>query len=279
MGILESFFSSFSSKVQEKATHYDVPEKELLRIDRMEGTVFESYCARLFIDSGYFGKCTVEKTKSSGDFGVDILIKCSDGTKWAIQCKRYSNNLGIGPVQEVYAGMSRYGALKAAVITNSHFTKNAIELAANTGVKLYDRENLKTIINTCRKNELSNLQATNSAIIAPKERLYYQDLPHVPYIDGMKEYVFMFALDLDQIALDTLRDDEVIVLHSEPFEKEEDAKHFAAAFSKKNYAESRVVEIRDTGYGRFTVIGYPHFYSVRSNYRPEEDFFEFANWA
>lgn len=126
---------------------------ELERIDNMNGLEFENYTARLLRQLGY---TNVEVTKSSGDFGVDIVAH-NGGEKCVIQCKRYSKNLGIKPIQEVYSGKEYYKATTAIVISNSYYTESAHNLARELGVRLYDRNSLKEmIIMANRLNESSN---------------------------------------------------------------------------------------------------------------------------
>lgn len=103
-------------------------------IDGMEGHEFEHWCADLLKKSG-FNK--VEVTPASNDQGVDILAD-KDGIKYAFQCKNYSTPLGNTPVQEVGAGKVYYKCHVGVVMTNSTFTKGAIELAKATGVLLWD---------------------------------------------------------------------------------------------------------------------------------------------
>lgn len=105
-------------------------------IDRMTGEEFEQWSAQLLSDLGY--KC-VTLTKSSGDQGVDILAAYGD-VRYAIQCKRYSSNVGNSPVQEVAAGMKFYGCNVGVVLTNQHFTTGARELADSIGICLWDRD-------------------------------------------------------------------------------------------------------------------------------------------
>ena len=63
-----------------------------------------------------------------------------------VQCKRYSKSLGNKPVQEVFYGKSIYKADKAAVMTNSHFTQQAVDGARVVGVELWDEKELKRMI-------------------------------------------------------------------------------------------------------------------------------------
>ena len=114
------------------------------RIDKMKGRDFEVFVAGLMRDLGYQ---RVKVTPASGDQGVDV-IAVKDGKKYAIQCKRYANNLGNKPIQEVNAGKTIYGCDVAAVITNSYFTEGGKEAAQALGVLLWDRDELRKMI-TC----------------------------------------------------------------------------------------------------------------------------------
>lgn len=120
------------------------PESELSIIDQMEGYVFEHWCADALEHIGF---THVEITPSSGDHGVDVLAQ-KDGIKYAIQCKRYSSDLGNTPVQEVHAGKDMYRCHVGVVITNQHFTAGAQKLADVTGTLLWDRD---WIINYLKK--------------------------------------------------------------------------------------------------------------------------------
>ena len=70
----------------------------------------------------------IEVTKSSGDQGVDI-IAYKHRKKYGIQCKYYTYPVGNKAVQEAYAGANFYDCDKVIVMTNTTFTRSAIELA------------------------------------------------------------------------------------------------------------------------------------------------------
>jgi Predicted endonuclease distantly related to archaeal Holliday junction resolvase and Mrr-like restriction enzymes len=72
------------------------------------------------------------------DFGGDIIAYGLLG-KIVVQCKCYSGKVGVKAVQEVCAAKLYYGASRAAVATNSEFTKAAKELAHRCGVRLWER--------------------------------------------------------------------------------------------------------------------------------------------
>lgn len=112
-------------------------EKTILeRIDEMDGTEFERFCAELLDDFGYQ---QIHMTKSTGDQGVDITA-IKGGLRYAFQCKRYSSKIGNAAVQQVNTGKMLYSCQKAVVITNNYFTAGAKKAAAAVGVELWDRD-------------------------------------------------------------------------------------------------------------------------------------------
>lgn len=113
-------------------------EFEIKNLQRLDGWQFEKYCANLFRKLGY----SVRTTKGSGDFGADLILNDSI----SVQCKLYSNPVGLHALQEVYSSMARYKTTKSCVITNSTFTKQAIEYAHDANIELIDYKALKSII-------------------------------------------------------------------------------------------------------------------------------------
>ena len=102
--------------------------------NNMNGLAYEKYVADRLESMGYK---RVNVTKSSGDFGADILA-FRDGKQYCIQCKRYSKPVGLHAIQEVYSAKSFYSRDIAMVITTSQFTKAAKEFAEKTGVVLIE---------------------------------------------------------------------------------------------------------------------------------------------
>jgi restriction endonuclease Mrr len=115
------------------------------RIDYMSGIEFERFMADVFTKKGY----TAHTTRASGDQGVDLLLNV-DGRKIAVQLKRYTAPVGNAAVQAAFAGMIYYKAQEAWVITTSSFTKSAIALAKNTGVRLIARNELENWLSDLR---------------------------------------------------------------------------------------------------------------------------------
>lgn len=115
---------------------------DMSRIDAMEGHEFEHFIATLLRKLGYEN---VEVTRGSGDQGVDVLAE-KEGVRYAVQCKCYSSDLGNTPVQEVNTGRVIYHCHVGVVVTNRYFTQGAKEAAKATGVLLWDRSKLMTLI-------------------------------------------------------------------------------------------------------------------------------------
>lgn len=105
-------------------------------VPAMPGEFYEYYVANLLGERGY---SHLDVTPKSGDFGADIIATAPDGAKVCVQCKRYTNAVGLEAVQEVAAARTYYGCTKAIVATNSTFTPAAKELAKKTGVELWER--------------------------------------------------------------------------------------------------------------------------------------------
>lgn len=103
-------------------------------IDGMTGQEFEKTIAGLFERKGY----DVEITKGSGDQGIDIIARRA-GKCIGIQAKCYTGTVGNHAIMEAVGGMKYYDCDSCMVVTNSTFTKSALELARVNAVELWDR--------------------------------------------------------------------------------------------------------------------------------------------
>ena len=109
----------------------------LSSIDAMDGTQFEEFLAVLFVHLGY----RVQHVGMSHDFGADLVLT-SSRKRIVVQAKRYSGNVGIGAVQEALGAVQYYRGTRGMVVASSGFTESARELAAKSGVELWDRQRL-----------------------------------------------------------------------------------------------------------------------------------------
>lgn len=128
---------------------YGGVDSELLNVDLMDGHEFEEWCASLLLKIGFQ---KAEVTPASNDNGVDI-IAVKDDVRYAIQCKRYSSDLGNTPVQEVHAGKSIYSCHIGAVMTNRYFTPGGKLTAESTGTLLWDRDWIRSKLSIVNNKE------------------------------------------------------------------------------------------------------------------------------
>ena len=96
-----------------------------------DGLEFENWVAVQLEKFGW----KAYKSPSSGDQGIDVIGEY-DGISLGIQCKLYSDPVGNKAVQECLSGKYYYELNFASVLTNSTYTKSAIELANKTDVQL-----------------------------------------------------------------------------------------------------------------------------------------------
>lgn len=110
-------------------------DNNIFRVDKMTGQDFELFLQAHFTKKKYI----VKHVGKSGDYGADLILR--KGTrKTVVQAKRYEKNVGVRAIQEVIAAREYYHCKDAIVVTNSHFTKSAKEMARKCNVKLMDRE-------------------------------------------------------------------------------------------------------------------------------------------
>ena len=127
----------------------DTMQDQIKNFDYMDGYEFETFCSDILVKLGY---TNVTVTQSSADQGIDVLAE-KDGVRFAIQCKHYSGTVGNKAVQEAYAGCKFYDCHVPVVMTNSHFTDSAKQLAEKNNVLLWDRDVLLSYIEKRNNND------------------------------------------------------------------------------------------------------------------------------
>lgn len=94
---------------------------------------FEHHVADTYQALGY----AVTVTPRIGDQGIDVIAERSD-ERLGLQCKRTTETVSNGAVQEAYAGKAYHRCTSAAVISLGGFTASARALAVSTGIALID---------------------------------------------------------------------------------------------------------------------------------------------
>ncbi len=136
--ILVIFIKSLAAKFR----RFWIMHVSLQKVDRMTGKEFESFLKVYFESLG----CTVTTTKASNDYGADLILGYK-GRTIAVQAKRYQHTIGVKAVQEVIGSMAYYETDMGLVVTNSNYSKNAVELAFANDVILWDRDVLVRMMN------------------------------------------------------------------------------------------------------------------------------------
>jgi len=107
------------------------------------GLQFEQFLEQVFLENGY----DVSLTGQTGDQGVDLIVSMN-GRRIAIQAKGYpGSTVGNSAIQEVHAGMTHHRCQFSVVVTNSRFTKSAVNLANSVNCRLIDGSQISALIN------------------------------------------------------------------------------------------------------------------------------------
>lgn len=104
---------------------------------KSNGESYELHCMRKMRRRLWLFVRQCGKTNHA-DFGGDITARGFLFTKIVVQCKCYNKPVGVKAVMEVNAARRYYHASRAAVATNSVFTKQAKELAKKCNVSLWE---------------------------------------------------------------------------------------------------------------------------------------------
>lgn len=115
-------------------------KSSLCQIDKMTGVEFENYLRAYFEAQGY----AVMMTPVTNDYGADLILR-GKSEKIAVQAKCYAGKVGNKAIQEINTALKHYKADRGIVVTNSYFTRNAVVLAEENGVELWDRDKISNI--------------------------------------------------------------------------------------------------------------------------------------
>jgi HJR/Mrr/RecB family endonuclease len=112
------------------------------KIDELSGVEFENLLQDKFAAMGF----KVESTPTTGDFGADLILENSEGSRIIVQCKRFKSKVNLKAVQEVVGAMGHYAGDYGVVITNSSFLNSAIKLAESHDIELWDGDKLVSFL-------------------------------------------------------------------------------------------------------------------------------------
>lgn len=113
-------------------------EQEIDKIMKMSDRDFEYYVAGLFENMGY----SVRVTQQTRDGGADIIATKGHPVPFTmlIECKHWSNNVGVSVVRSLYGVQMAKKANKSILVTSSRFTPDARRFAET-------QENMMSLMN------------------------------------------------------------------------------------------------------------------------------------
>jgi restriction system protein len=116
-------------------------DPQFSELDAMDPFAFELAVVDLLQVLGFED---VERLGAAGN-GARILAT-EDGERIGVQVRRQSSAVGAGAVRELVDGMKEHDCSRGLVITNSFFSRQAIERAQASGIELWDRRALADFV-------------------------------------------------------------------------------------------------------------------------------------
>jgi hypothetical protein len=111
---------------------------------------FEEMVAELYRAMGHQAK----RTGTSGDHGVDVVVKTKNGEKWVVQCKRWRKPAGESIVRDFYGTMQHEKAAQGAIIATSGFSQAAMEWAKGKPLYLYNGNDFLKLWEKVKKQQI-----------------------------------------------------------------------------------------------------------------------------
>ena len=171
-------FILFAWRVLRKVGHYEGALSGRELIERADWREFEQLTAQALRGSGFsVSENPGEEVEADG--GVD-LVAARNGYRYVVQCKRWSNEVGVNVVREIYGVMSARGDHGCMVASSGRFTKSAwswakgkpITLIHGTALaRMLDGETLKSVVSapsTAERREMQRRGRTGQGLKCPE---------------------------------------------------------------------------------------------------------------
>lgn len=108
---------------------------------------FEEMVVELYTALGHQAR----RTGTTGDHGVDIVVKAKNGEKWVVQCKRWRGSVGEPVVRDFYGVVHHEKADKGTLITTGRFTRPAREWAKGKPLTLVEGKQFLQYVQRARE--------------------------------------------------------------------------------------------------------------------------------
>ena len=98
----------------------------------MSGSMFERKVALVLARCGYKD---VEITPATNDGGIDIYMRDEQNNLIAVQCKRYTNPVGIGEIRDFYGALTKNKISKGIFVCSGGFTSGAAKFCSEVNIQ------------------------------------------------------------------------------------------------------------------------------------------------
>lgn len=138
----------------------------------MDWLDFENLVRELFEKEFAKANGEVKITRASRDRGVDAVVFDPDpirGGKIILQAKRYTNNVDVSAVRDLYGTVVNEGATKGILITTSDFGSDAYEFAKNKPITLINGAGLLYLLEKHGYKAYINLEEAKNELKKQKK--------------------------------------------------------------------------------------------------------------
>ncbi|MER5999281.1 restriction endonuclease [Nonomuraea angiospora] len=120
--------------IQARRLQFLAANAALEKVDLMTGSQFEQLVAERMIAQGFR---RVRIRGGAGDGGVDITAVAPDGTRCAVQCKRYNKSVGAPAVRNFLGALANaFTGHTGVLITSGRLTRQARQEATDARQRL-----------------------------------------------------------------------------------------------------------------------------------------------
>ncbi|MHB8088472.1 MAG: restriction endonuclease [Anaerolineaceae bacterium] len=143
--------------------HKRINAETLEELKALSPSDFEKLVAETYRAQGH----KVEIVGSTGDHGIDLVVKTRKGETWIVQCKKYRGKVGEPVIRDFYGALRASDADAGAVITTGLITSQARLWADGKPIFLYDGDEFLDVMRTTRIRKSLPLEAIKKATPAP----------------------------------------------------------------------------------------------------------------
>lgn len=190
----------------------------LSKLQTLSGIQFENLCQLLLQKIGF----SVETTSISGDGGIDLIAtydKPFFKGKYIVQCKRYSGNVGVPIIRDLYGVVMAERANKGILITTSNYTDSAIEFSIDKNLELIAGDDLFRLLHEnqlLESNDFSSpVKFTQYSSFDNEKYHFYKDMvaKNLCTADMGEDFIFKFMFQYLEVKYDYTESEVWPIIH------------------------------------------------------------------